>query len=1005
MNKKFKSLLSWFLVLAMITGAAAVGIGAASAADSTEYNEGAYYYTVTDGEAKITNVLGIVGDVTLPSTLGGYPVTGIGELSVRSETQLVNVVIPSCIKTIENSAFIGCTMLKTVTFEDNSKLKSLDKSAFNNCFALETVNFGKNSVLESIGESAFINCRSLYSIHIPDSVKTIGSNAFENCLSLQDVVIPSNVSNIGISAFANCDSLESFEVDARNSYFASDDRGILCNKEKNKIVCYPAGSKRPVYAVPSNITEIERSAFSGARYLEDLTWLNCDMKIGLSAFSSCDNLYRVTIPEGVTYLSDWMFNACFSLTEINFPDTLEVIGSGVFHWCTGLEHVELPPNLKLIYNNAFNDCFHLKSVVLPDGLEQISATAFQKCYRLESIDIPASVNFIGGTEFYQNYSLKEITFPEGIKNINEYTMRYCFALEKVNLPQSTEKILAGAFEDCRNLKTLQIPENVNSVTGEAFVNCISFEGVSVDSANAYFNSDSNGILFSKDGKKLVYYPANESQAVYTVPDNVSVIGSYAFSNAQNTAAIVIHDGVTEIESNAFNGNNIRDIYFEGTQEEWDSFSVGAVSAELHCNYNGTDHVHDYAQKFTVEPDCAQNGKKSFVCDCGKSTEIDYHYAASRMICRGASYETRALSESDCESKGQISIYCTVCEKEFGNYEAAKKEHKLDITVSDSDDTIHYDCTDCDYSYSETILAGQKYIHYINDKTERIQLYNAGDKIVSYIPQKEGLSFFGWSDSNGDIISLDTMPDKNLVLKASFGKVDKAEGFDVTATYEEDCFTTDVRFVVEDITDKNVTGGNIGSGNLNYSEKMPDGTISAPVGFYNIKMYKGATDKPAEFNAGKSVTIKMKIPADYTDRKDYMIHHWYTDGGREILSTQGDNPRIVREGDYLVFNVYQFSEFVLYVSSGMEVVNAPSSAIYKGGLDLSGMQLKITNADGSVETVTDTSKMKIIGFDSSEIGEQTVTVEYEGNYAEFKVSVSYAWWQWIIRILLLGFLWY
>ena len=75
------------------------------------------------------------------------------------------------------------------------------------------------------------------------------------------------------------------------------------------------------------------------------------------------------------------------------------------------------------------------------------------------------------------------------------------------------------------------------------------------------------------------------------------------------------------------------------------------------------------------------------------------------------------------------------------------------------------------------------------------------------------------------------------------------------------------------------------------------------------------------------------------------------------------------------------------------------------LNLSGLALNMTYADGTTETVTDTSKMNVTGFDNSKTGTQTVTVEYEGVTASFDVTVSYAWWQWIIRILLLGFLWY
>ena len=96
------------------------------------------------------------------------------------------------------------------------------------------------------------------------------------------------------------------------------------------------------------------------------------------------------------------------------------------------------------------------------------------------------------------------------------------------------------------------------------------------------------------------------------------------------------------------------------------------------------------------------------------------------------------------------------------------------------------------------------------------------------------------------------------------------------------------------------------------------------------------------------------------------------------------------------------------AENIAITKLPSKTSYtykSGNLDLSGLVLSVTCTDGTTETVTDTSKMKITGFDSTKIGSQTVTVEYEGRTNNFEVTVSYAWWQMIIRILLLGFLWY
>ncbi len=94
---------------------------------------------------------------------------------------------------------------------------------------------------------------------------------------------------------------------------------------------------------------------------------------------------------------------------------------------------------------------------------------------------------------------------------------------------------------------------------------------------------------------------------------------------------------------------------------------------------------------------------------------------------------------------------------------------------------------------------------------------------------------------------------------------------------------------------------------------------------------------------------------------------------------------------------------------IEVLTPPekTSYIYKidKAVDLSGIVVRAYYSDNSYENITDTSKIHAKGYDPKTAGTQTVTVEYEGEKTEITVTVKYAWWQWIIRILLLGFLWY
>ncbi len=92
-----------------------------------------------------------------------------------------------------------------------------------------------------------------------------------------------------------------------------------------------------------------------------------------------------------------------------------------------------------------------------------------------------------------------------------------------------------------------------------------------------------------------------------------------------------------------------------------------------------------------------------------------------------------------------------------------------------------------------------------------------------------------------------------------------------------------------------------------------------------------------------------------------------------------------------------------------IVSAPVKTSYTYKIDtkadLTGMIIEITYSDGSKENITDTTKLEVKDFDTKSTGTKTVTVEYEGLTVQYNITVSYVWWQWIIMILLLGFLWY
>lgn len=995
--KKIKSIISLLLAAAMILAVAAAGIGSASAAETLV--EGIYQYTVTDGKATITNVIGAGENVTVPETLGGYPVTAIGKLSFREENAMHSIVIPRNVETIEESAFTACTKLESVTFENNSPIKAIPKTAFNNNFSLKTVNFGENSVLEVIGESAFYGCESLEVINFPETLKSIGSTAFENCKGLKDVTITKNVNIIGEAAFSGCESLEAFKVDSSNAVFSTDSWGIIYNKDKTAIFFYPAGNKRPVYTIPAYITYVQNSAFKSAANLEEVSWLNPETSFGLSVFSYCTNLYRVTVPEGTKHLADWMFNACFSLTEVNLPDSVGSFGAGVFHWCTNLKEFVMPASLEEVTSNSFKECFNLRKVVLNDSLKFIGPNAFSRCFALEEINLHENIKQIGNTAFYQCYSLKEITFPSKVRNINYDVLRYCYGLESVTLSEETDYIETNAFMDCRALEAINIPASVYSMLGDTFNNCVSLKEVNVDPENTKYKTGPDGVVYTVSGRTVMYYPAAKEGSIFVMPDSVDQLQKGAFISAQNLASIVIPASVTTIRDSAFDGYNIRDIYYEGTEEQWNKMQVAddevLKNITLHFNHKDGDHVHDYAQKITVTPTCEKMGQKQFTCPCGESVTVDWHYASSRMICADSRFILTSETDSDCTTKGKYTFDCSVCGKDFDNIEKAKLGHDFEVSVSDT--KVNYRCKDCNHSYDEPIPEGSKYAAFVYPDKEYVYILNPGEKLgYPTTPVKDGLDFACWIDDAGVKVNVDVMPDRNVVLHPFFEKHMEDNAYGVTVKFDENCFAegSDVELVIDDVDNGREQGAIL--------VKDAD-SVFVPIALMDISFTHTNSEGEAvevQPQMGKTVELCIPVPEGYEYCEKFLVYHRH--GGRDY-----DEFFVTPVDGKLIFTVDRFSEFEIFAQASITLNTLPDKInySYKEEFDPSGLTLSVIDALGKETVIDDVKEFKITGFDPKKVGTQTVTVEYEGIQLQFNVTVSYTWWQMLIRFLFFGFLWY
>ena len=200
----------------------------------------------------------------------------------------------------------------------------------------------------SIGSRAFSWCSQLTAVTIPEGVATIGSSAFESCSSLTEVTIPASAINIGNWVFDHCSALTAIHVAEGNTAYSSED-GVLFNKDKTTLVCYPIGKTETTYTVPATVTTFTTSAFENCTALAQINLPNSLTDMASRTFYGCTSLKEVTLPDGVTQLMGFNFTDCSALEKVTLPEGITYIGNGAFKNCSALTEMTVlattPPTL------------------------------------------------------------------------------------------------------------------------------------------------------------------------------------------------------------------------------------------------------------------------------------------------------------------------------------------------------------------------------------------------------------------------------------------------------------------------------------------------------------------------------------------------------------------------------------------------------------------------------------------------------------------------------------
>lgn len=278
--------------------------------------------------------------------------------------------------------------------------------------------------------------------------------------------------------------------------------------------------------------------------------------IGEEAFTGCESLTSITLPDGVTTIGEGAFWQCPNLTSITLPDSVEIIGTRAFKDCWALDSIDLKGSLKIIDVEAFDQCSSLTSINLSGctNLTTIGYAAFNNCWNLERITLPDNLTTIE-TEAFQNcIALKTVDLSAcvGLNTIGQYAFNNCSNLERITLPTTLHTIEDAAFINCTSLTTITLPAGLETIGSSAFADCTALASIEVEEENKNFCSV-GGVLFNKDQTKLIRYPEGKNGSSYMVPATVTAIGDDAFNVCSKLTSIDLPDGVTTIGEAAFAG--------------------------------------------------------------------------------------------------------------------------------------------------------------------------------------------------------------------------------------------------------------------------------------------------------------------------------------------------------------------------------------------------------------------------------------------------------------------
>lgn len=312
---------------------------------------------------------------------------------------------------------------------------------------------------------------------------------------------------------------------------------------------------------------------------------------------------KLVIPEGVTKIGESAFNLVFQIKEIVFPEGLVSIGENSFSH-SGIQDVILPSTVTTIGKNAFSNATSIRNLYIPKATTNIGEhvlSSFEGKYYFDSITVE------DGNPVYHSDGncLIETATKTLIAGCNKSVIPTDGSVTKIApsafssvhmstlvIPNTVTEIGEGAFFRL-SIKEITIPKSVTKIDGNVLEECIDLASITVENGNPVYHSDDNCLIETASKKMIAgcknsVIPTDGSVTIlgngcmqvwysldgsFFIPRTIKEIEDYAFSNCVDLTSVVIEKGVEKMGIHVFYYTDLQDVYFTGTEEEWNQIQI------------------------------------------------------------------------------------------------------------------------------------------------------------------------------------------------------------------------------------------------------------------------------------------------------------------------------------------------------------------------------------------------------------------------------------------------